>query len=144
MHERLIFPFGFLRAHLLRQIAKRSLVVMPDSGPGEHRVIAIGAGGAIDDTSAEDQLSNLLPAIDAAFLFTGMTFDRAARVRSHALLSTMLKARGISVDVVNQEAALAGLGSDVSVFGAMEQISVALLDRALRSGTVLVGNRGPG
>lgn len=131
MNQCLIFPFGFLRVHLLREFAKRGLVVMPDTGPGLQRVVAVGVGGAIDDTSAEDQLSDLLPAIDAAFLFTGMTFDRAARARSHSSFSTMLKARGIPVDIVNQEDALAGVGSDVSVFCAMERISAALLDRVL-------------
>lgn len=133
MNDRLLLPFGFLRNHLLRQAARRDLKVMPDSGPGSHRVVAVGVGGPLDDCSVENQLRKLLPSIDMAFLFPGMAFERKARERSHAALLSIFDERDIPVEVIDQETALADLGPDASVFDSMQQISATLIERALAS-----------
>lgn len=133
MSNRLIFPFGFLRSHLLREAARRDLDVVPESGPGGHRVIAVGVGGALGNCSVEVQLLDLLPAIDRVFLFAGLAFEQNARERSHAALLSMFQASGIAVDVIYQEAALGDLGSDATVFDSMEKISASLLERVLAS-----------
>lgn len=129
MNELSIFPFGFLRDHLLRQIAQRNLCLMPAEGPGDQRVIAVGVAGAMGDRSVEEQLSKWLPAIDAAVLFSGMAFEGKARELPHKSLLALFEARRIPVQVVDQAAALSIGSVDLSVFDAMDRISAALLDR---------------
>jgi hypothetical protein len=135
MNEHLIFPFGFLRDHLLRQIERRNLLSVSEPRPGIERVIAVGVGGAFEDCRSEDELRKLLPVIDAAFLFSGMAFEGKARARSLASLLRMFGTQGARVQIIDQNDAIPGLRSDVSVFDAMEAISNALLDRAMATTT---------
>jgi hypothetical protein len=129
MGDQPIFPFGFLRDHLLRQVALRNLPVANEETPSDQRVIAVGVAGALDDHSVEEQLSKWLPKIDAAVLFSGMKFEGRARESTQNSLLALFKASGIPVQVVDQEAALSNGNLGLSVFAAMDHISAAMLDR---------------
>jgi hypothetical protein len=131
MNEQSIFPFGFLREDLLRNMAHRNLCAASVQVPYGQHIIAVGVPGAGDDHTSEEQLTRLLPSIDAAIIFAGMKFEGNARERSRGALLETFKAHDIAVHLTDHETLFRPLGStwrDMSMRDAFDFISNALLD----------------